>query len=93
MAVLCEIQRSLSDRCSISFLSTGGPTGESLVTTAACLLGDLWCCSCDDNTEGVVFAFVPWLTLYLSSVRHHSKLLLMQSYPLNLLKSSHIRRA
>lgn len=33
------------------------------------------------------------VTIYLISVRHHSKSLLMQSYPLTLLKSSHIRRA
>ncbi|KAK4824418.1 hypothetical protein QYF61_014752 [Mycteria americana] len=39
-----------------------GPTGESLVTTACCLLGDPGWCSCYDNIEGVVFVFVPWLT-------------------------------
>lgn len=44
------------------FLPAGGPTGESLVTTAGCLRGDLRWCSCYDNTEGGVFAFVPWLT-------------------------------
>lgn len=62
MAMLCETQKSLSDRCSVSFLSAGGPTGESLVTAAVCLLGDLCWCSCYDNTEGVAFAFVLWLT-------------------------------
>ncbi|PKU35880.1 hypothetical protein llap_13818 [Limosa lapponica baueri] len=29
----------------------------------AVCLGDLGCCSCFDNTEGVVFAFIPWLTV------------------------------
>lgn len=62
MAMLCETQRSLSDRCSVSSLPAGGPTGESLVTAAGCLLGDLGSCSCYDNTEGIVFAFATWLT-------------------------------
>lgn len=61
MAMLCETQRSISDRCSVSFLPAGGPTGESIVTTVGCLLGVLGWYSCYDNTEGVVFAFVPWL--------------------------------
>lgn len=62
MAMLCETQRSLSDRCSVSFLPAGGPRGKSLVTAAGCLLVDLDWCTCYDNTEGVVFAFAPWLT-------------------------------
>lgn len=39
--------------------------------------------------------FLSWqlVTVYLSSVRHHSKSLLMQSHPLTLLKSSSSRRA
>lgn len=36
----------LTDRCSVSFLPAGGPTGESLVTTAGCSLGDLGWCTC-----------------------------------------------
>ncbi|KAJ7397885.1 calpain-14 [Pitangus sulphuratus] len=39
----------------------GGSTGESLVTTADCLLGT-WAGTALKTTLKVVFAFVPWLT-------------------------------
>lgn len=46
---------------------------------------NMWCvCLCS-------LADSEWQ--YLNSVRHHSKALLMQNYPLTLLKSNHMRRA
>lgn len=90
----CVLGEVLTDRCSVSFLPAGGPTGESLVTTAA--VWGTWAGAAVNTTLNVVplplFLGWPQVTDF-NSVRHHSKALLMQNHSLTLLKSSRVRRA